>query len=73
MADAKKELPRPPPLPFPRLASLSCVIKLPSSSIHLLKSDANMHAVGDDGIRWMIIGNHLHTTTSSAQFVFGLV
>jgi hypothetical protein len=69
IADAKKELRKPPPLPFKRIASSSCVLKLPPSSIHLLhESDAN-----DDGVRWMIIGNSLHTATSSAQFVFGLV
>jgi hypothetical protein len=56
MADAKK----PPPLPFKRKASSSCVIRLPPSSIHLLhESDAN-----DDGVRWMIIGKtfrYIHT------------
>jgi hypothetical protein len=42
------------------MASSSCVIKLSPSSIQLLSnSDANMHSVGDDGIRWMIIGKHL--------------
>jgi hypothetical protein len=59
MADAKK---KPPPLPFKRISSLSCVIRLPLSNIHLLHENGTDDD-NDNGVRWMIIGKLLHTHT----------
>jgi hypothetical protein len=76
VTDAKKKLRKPPSLPFPRIASLSCVIKLPPSSIHLLhETDTDDD---DDGVRWMIIGKHCHgpgniSTPSPVLVLFVLV